>query len=310
MTDYYKHPTALIEDGARIGKGTKIWAFVHVLPGAVIGSNCNICDNVFIEGGSTIGDNVTIKCGVQIWSGVNIESDVFVGPNVTFTNDPFPRSKRHLSQHPITTISHHASLGANATILPGIKIGSYAMVGAGSVVTKNVPDKGIVAGNPACIIGYDTTGREKRVKNRVQPGEDFPPTSDPFCRRVLEHSDARGSLSVLSFKNDIPFVPKRMFWVYDVPSGNVRGEHAHRAQEQYLINVRGSVNVALDDGTVAKEYILDKPNVGLYIPKMVWSSQYKHTADACLVVFSSGEYEAEDYIRDYDEFLKCQKEIR
>jgi acetyltransferase-like isoleucine patch superfamily enzyme len=147
----YIHPNALVEDGVRIGDKTRVWAFVHILPGALIGEECNICDHVFIEGDVTIGDRVTIKCGVQVWDGLRIESDVFIGPNATFTNDPYPRSKQDFELL-YTRVKEGATIGANSTILPGITIGERAMVGAGAVVTKDVPDKTLVLGNPARVV--------------------------------------------------------------------------------------------------------------------------------------------------------------
>lgn len=149
---FFKHPQALIELGATIGEKTNIWAFVHILPGAIIGDDCNICDHVFIENDVIIGNRVTIKCGVQLWDGVKLGDDVFVGPNVTFTNDKFPRSKKYPSQFLKIIVKEGASIGANATILPGITIGRKAMIGAGSVVTKDVPDYALVLGNPARVV--------------------------------------------------------------------------------------------------------------------------------------------------------------
>lgn len=151
--DYFVHPNALCES-TNIGTGTRIWAFAHVLPGARVGRDCNICDHVFIENDVVVGDRVTIKCGVQLWDGVEIGDDVFLGPNATFTNDPFPRSKKYPEQFARTVVHCGASIGANATILPGISIGPRAMVGAGAVVTHSVPAKAIVTGNPARVIGY------------------------------------------------------------------------------------------------------------------------------------------------------------
>lgn len=149
--DAYIHPHALVEEGVTLGKDTRVWAFVHILPGAVIGEECNICDHVFVEGNVIIGDRVTVKCGVQIWDGLRIESDVFIGPNATFTNDPYPRSKQDFELL-YTTVHEGATIGANATILPGITIGAKAMVGAGAVVTKDVPANTLVLGNPARVI--------------------------------------------------------------------------------------------------------------------------------------------------------------
>ena len=147
---YFKHEKALVES-ENIGQGTRIWAFAHVLPNAAIGDECNICDQVFIENDVIIGNRVTINCGVQIWDGLVIEDDVMIGPNATFTNDLFPRSKQPFELKR-TYLKKGASIGANATILAGVEIGEGAMVGAGSVVTKNVPPNAVVVGNPARII--------------------------------------------------------------------------------------------------------------------------------------------------------------
>lgn len=132
-----------------IGESTNIWQFCVVLPGAKIGANCNICSHCLIENDVLIGNNVTIKSGVQIWDGIKVEDDVFIGPNVTFTNDKTPRSKAYPDAFFKTIICKGASIGANATILPGVTIGGGSMVGAGAVVTKDVEPKTTVIGNPA-----------------------------------------------------------------------------------------------------------------------------------------------------------------
>ncbi len=147
---FYIHDQALVETD-EIGAGTRIWAFSHVMPGARIGEDCNICDHTYIEGDVIVGDRVTIKSGVYLWDGLRIEDDVFLGPHATFTNDPFPRSKQAFDC-PTTTIRCGASIGAGAIILPGVTVGERAMVGAGAVVTKDVPDFAVVVGNPARIV--------------------------------------------------------------------------------------------------------------------------------------------------------------
>ena len=151
--DHYIHPNALFETD-QIGEGTLIWAFVHVVKGAVIGSNCNIGDHCFIEGGVTIGDEVVIKNGVSIWEGVTIEDRVFIGPNVSFTNDHLPRAKIFHETYEKTLIKEGASIGSNATIVAPRVVGQYAVIGAGAVVTKDVPDFGTVYGNPAELRGW------------------------------------------------------------------------------------------------------------------------------------------------------------
>ena len=145
---FFQHPLSEVQSSL-IGENTKIWQYCVILKEAKIGKNCNICSHVFIENQVIIGNDVTVKSGVQIWDGILIEDEVFIGPNVTFTNDPFPRSKSFLKEYPKTVIKKGSSIGAGAIILPGITIGEKAMIGAGSVVTKNVSDGTTVIGNPA-----------------------------------------------------------------------------------------------------------------------------------------------------------------
>ncbi len=154
------HPLSDVQT-EQIGPGTRIWQFTVVLPGAIIGSNCNINAQVFIENDVKIGDRVTVKCGVQIWDGIEIEDDVFIGPNVTFTNDLTPKSKRYPSEFKKTLIKRGTSIGANSTILPGISIGAYAMIGAGSIISREVPDHALIYGSPARIQGWvDEMGKK------------------------------------------------------------------------------------------------------------------------------------------------------
>lgn len=300
----FVHPSALCESTS-IGDRTRVWAFAHVLSGARVGSDCNLCDHVFIENDVVIGDRVTVKCGVQIWDGLRIEDDVFIGPNATFTNDPFPRSRRHLPRYPQTTIRRGASIGANATILPGIVIGENAMVAAGAVVTRSVPPNAIVRGNPARIAGYVDALRDDAAIADAPVAASVAPTR---VRGVSRHvlplvRDMRGDLSVGEFERHVPFLPKRYFIVFNVPSEDVRGEHAHRQCHQFLLCIRGRCRAVVDDGRVREEVALDRPNSGLYMPPMVWSIQYQYSADALLLVFASHFYDAADYIRDYREFL-------
>ena len=300
---YKKHPAAIVET-ENIGAGTRIWAFVHILPGAQIGADCNLCDHVFIENDVVVGDRVTVKSGVQLWDGVRIEDDVFIGPNVTFTNDPFPRSKQQPEEFATTQIQKGASIGANATILPGITIGQNAMIGAGSVVTKNVPANAIVMGNPARIVNY--VAQTRKQDSQVVMAESELQTL-PVSVRLFEFpeiSDLRGNLTFAETPGMLPFSPQRFFLIYDVPGKEVRGEHAHKELQQFMICIKGSCAVVVDDGKERCEVVLDKPNLGLYVPPMIWATQYKFTQDAVLLVLASDIYEAEDYIRNYEEYLK------
>jgi acetyltransferase-like isoleucine patch superfamily enzyme len=318
MTDYFVHPNAICETTS-VGVNTRIWAFAHILPGAKIGQDCNICDHTFIENQVVIGDRVTIKCGVQVWDGVRLESDVFVGPNATFTNDAHPRSKVYLPAPLETVVESGASIGANATILPGIRIGEKALVGAGAVVTHSVPANAIVLGNPAQITGYVDSIRGKDSIRRPSGSHqsflrnDEEEVLQTNVARVTLHrlrsvEDLRGNLSAGEFARSIPFIPKRYFLVFDVPSRRVRGEHAHLACEQFLVCVAGSLSVVVDDGTTREEIVLDSRNLGLYLPAMTWAVQYRFSADAILLVFASDYYDSQDYIRDYREF-KARKAV-
>ena len=283
------HPKSLVES-EHVGDGTRIWAFAHVLPGARIERDCNICDQVFIEGDVTIGDRVTIKSGVQLWDGVRLKDDVFVGPNTTFTNDRYPRSKQYLKEFPETIVRRGASIGANATILPGLVIGRFAMIGAGSVVTRDVPPNAIVVGNPARIRGYVDTPSLSPAFSGDIAREAKTGDLDVGGARIIKlpcAADLRGRLSFGQVGDQLPFTPKRYFLVYDVASREVRGEHAHRELQQFLVCVVGSCAVALDDAKSRVEVVLDRPDVGLLVPPMVWATQYRYTPDAILLLLAT-----------------------
>ena len=311
---YFVHPAGLVET-VDIGPGTTIWAFVHVLPGVRIGADCNICDRAFIESGVVVGDRVTLKCGVQLCEGLTLEDDVFVGPNALFTNDPFPRSKRRPEKYPRILVRAGASIGGNATILPGLTIGTRAMVGAGAVVTRDVPPLAIVRGNPAVIAGYvdrraprgeARLNPQPSVSREIRPGQRVTatPLAGGCCLYQLPRiSDARGNLSFGELQQSLPFPAARYFLVFGVPSREVRGEHAHRVLHQFLIAVHGSCSVRLFDGDRSDEVTLDRPDLALHVPPMVWTTEYKYSHDAVLLVLASEIYREADYIRDADEYL-------
>ena len=262
MSDSFIHPRALCES-PHIGAGTRIWAFAHVLAGARLGDDCNICDGVFIENDVILGDRVTVKCGVQLWDGVRLADDVFVGPNVTFANDKFPRSRAYQEHIPETVVDVGASLGANCTILPGLRIGRRAMVGAGGVVTGNVPPFAIVTGNPARIMGYvDRSGRAMPPPAPMQPsslGGSVAVIPGVTLHTLRGAEDTRGMITIAEVGADIPFPVQpstTTFRVEVVASGRF-------TCQQFMICMRGSV--ALKDSGNMKEVTLDRPGLGIHV---------------------------------------------
>lgn len=295
------HPLSDVQS-TQIGERTRIWQYCVVLEGARIGADVNLCAHVFIENDVCIGDRTTIKCGVQVWDGITLENDVFIGPNVTFTNDRFPRSRQHPESFARTVVKAEASIGANATILPGITIGRGAMVGAGAVVTRDVPPHAIVKGNPARITGYvndhqATPSAPSQVRNSPET------ISGISWVKFTTASDMRGDLMATDFAKQVPFPVKRAFFITNVPSHHVRGEHGHKECHQLLVCLQGSVMVAADNGTQRAQWKLDSPAMGLHIHPKVWAAQYQYSPNAVLAVFASHEYDSADYLRNYEEFI-------
>ena len=308
---YFKHELALVES-ARIGDRTRIEAFAHVMPGATIGSDCNIGGHVFVENDVVIGDRVTVKAGVQIWDGIRLEDDVFVGPNATFTNDPAIRSVQPVRA--ATVVRRGASIGANATILPGHVIGQHAMVGAGAVVLHDVPPYAIVAGNPAHIRGYVEGGSDATAAPPAPAAASATRSSHVRGVKIIDrplYEDLRGLLAFAQTNDgSLPFAPQRYFVVSGVPSRQYRGEHAHRALQQLLTCLHGECMLMVDDGVSREEISLQGPGRAVYLPPMVWGVQFNFSPDAVLLVLASDQYDAADYIRDYDEFLRLVGEER
>lgn len=295
MTGPRIHPQALCES-RHVGPGTRVWALAHVLPEARIGADCNICDGVFIENDVVVGDRVTVKCGVQLWDGLVVEDDVFIGPNATFTNDPFPRSRVPRRKLPPTRLCRGASVGANATVLPGLTIGPGALVGAGTVVTQDVPANAVVIGNPARIIGY-ADAQDAGGPEGLQPGQ-------PGRAVVVEtFRDQRGRLAHWPLEGVLGFIPRRMYIVDGAPDGGARGGGASRRSHQLLVATQGALRVALDDGRARAVITLSDTAAGLLVPPMVWTLQFGHSPDAALLVLASEPYASEERVTDYAAFL-------
>ena len=294
MSPPFIHPAALCES-ASVGAGTRVWAFAHVLPGAVIGADNNICDGVFIENDVVTGDRVTVKCGVQLWDGMRVEDDVFIGPNATFTNDAFPRSRVPRAALPPIVLRRGCSIGANATVLPGITVGPGAMAGAGTVITADVPANAVVVGNPARIVGYADA-------EAVASPSGLPAGTPCAAVRAEVHRDARGRLSHLPLEAALPFVPRRLYVVDGAPDGWARGGGAYRRSHQVLVATHGALTVAVDDGRTRLAVRLSAPEAGLHVPPGVWTLQYGHTPDASLLVLASEPFDPAEREADYARF--------
>lgn len=299
------HPSSDVQS-TNIGADTRVSQFVVIAPGATIGEKCTIHSHCLIENDVVIGNNVTVQSGVQLWNGIRIRNGVFIGPNASFSNDRLPLGAEQPTEA-ATIVEDGVSIGAGAVILPGITIGRNAMIGAGAVVERSVPPNAVVIGNPAKIVGYVDAASTADVASVTSPSEvgSFATKVDRVTLHRLPHvADIRGSLTVGEFDRSIPFVAKRYFIVFGVPSAETRGEHAHRQCHQFLICVRGSCAVVADDGINRQEFVLDSPDVGLYLRPMVWGIQYKYSSDAVLLVFASDYYDSTDYVRDYKEFCE------
>lgn len=285
MSSPFIHPSALCES-REIGDDTRIEAFARVAPGARIGRNCHVGSHVVIESDMIVEDDVIIGAGAHFSCG-------------------FQTGRREASGQPVV-LRRGCRIGANAAIASGVTIGEEAFVEAGAMVTQSVQPHAIVTGNPARVTGFANTPEAPAATGIAQVRRAIVTDSKVRGVRAFDLpfiADPRGNLTVGEFGRELPFVPKRYFITFDVPSFHLRGEHAHRECEQFLICVRGSCALVVDDGTNREEFLLDRPTIGVHVPPMVWATEYKHSPDSTLLVFASHHYDPADYIRDYSQFL-------
>lgn len=276
--------------------------FVHA--GAQVADDCYLGDFVVLYPGAILGDACRVEGFTQVWPGVRLERGARLGPGVTL--------ERGIDGAPSEIlVGAGAHVGAGATVRWGVTIGAGAVVEAGTLVAQAVPPYAIVSGVPARITGYveKSLGAGGRLWHKQA---EFPNSQavvrlgvgDVTLHRTKMVRDPRGDLSVGEFPRDIPFDAKRYFLVFNVPSEKTRGEHAHHKCHQFLLCVKGSCAVVVDDGHDRCEVLLESPDMGIHLPPLTWGIQYKYSSDAVLLVFTSDYYEADDYIRDYTEFVE------
>ena len=307
MSEPAVHRLALCETD-RVGTGSVIEAFASVAGGSTLGVGVVVACGARVLGGAEIGERVRVEVGAVVGSHVCIQAGAVVGARAVL-GDSTLDSRQYLGK--AVEIGPGAMIGANAVVAPGVRIGRDARVCAGAVVTRSVPANAIVAGNPASITGYVGLADGAEDAMSLAPVRE-PGVGDPLESSVVAgvslyraplHGDLRGSLVAKEFGRDIPFEPRRTFFVFDVPSAEVRGEHAHRECHQFISCVHGACSPVAEDGQARAEFRLDDPTLGVHIPPMVWCTQYRHTRDAVLLVYASHAYDADDYIRDYEAYI-------
>lgn len=305
------HPHALVET-LEIGAGTSVGAFAHLSRGARLGANCIVSDAVIVASGAVVGDRCTVESGVQLWERVILEDGVFVGANATFVREPTAAVVEPGNADSITLVRAGAWIGANATIFAGVTVGEGARIDPGAVVTRDVPPGAHMIGNPAMVRGW-VDAKQLRYERRqavrtVVPSAKLPlPDLTVGAARLVRMpllTDSRGTLSFGQTGDHLPFVPQRYFLITDVPAGSLRGEHAHRTLEQFLVCVHDSCRLVIEDGSRREEIVLDSPSVGVHLPPMVWATIVHDSPQTTIMVLASAGYVESDYIRNYDEFLR------
>jgi acetyltransferase-like isoleucine patch superfamily enzyme len=296
-------PSARFE-AETLGDGSRVSAYVHVGPGVTVGKNCVLYDHAVLIGDVVLEDDVEVHVGARLLGRVHAEEGASIGAGAVVGVE----SSAGGDGADGVIVRRFASLGANVTVSPGVVVGRRAIVEAGAVVGQSVPANAIVSGNPATIVSYVDSGHEADPAHLVLPPSRVVGTTETRVRGVTLHGltnarDLRGSLMAAEFSG-LPFAPRRLFTVYDVPSESVRGAHAHRECSQFLVCLAGEVSCLVDDGSAREEIHLGSSEIGLHIPPMIWGTQWRYTRDAVLLVLASHPYDAADYIRDYEEFLE------
>ncbi len=290
----------MVQSTQNIDSSSRIGAGVQVSPEAQIGPNCHLVGQITLDRG------VRLVGGITLVGDIHIARDACLEPGVSIASNR-PGSPSVATQVKVGAGAH---IGAGVVLSAGVSIGAGAWIEPGAVILRNIPPHAIVGGNPAVISGYvEESGQPSRQAPSLVQFGDAPGVHACQVAGVTVHNysrirDLRGDLTVGEFGRNLPFMPKRYFLVFDVPSFETRGEHAHKVCDQFLVCVSGSVSVVVDDGLRREEILLDRPNMGVYIPAGVWGIQYKYSRDGSLLVFASEYYDATDYIRNYDDFLR------
>jgi UDP-2-acetamido-3-amino-2,3-dideoxy-glucuronate N-acetyltransferase len=283
-----------VDPSSRIGPGVRVDARAR------IGPNCHLVGQIELEQGVSLVGGITLVGDIHVARDARIEPGVSIAvmrPGIAVGST-------------LVKVGAGAHIGAGVVLSAGVSIGAGAWIEPGAVVSRNIPAYAIVGGNPAVISGYvEEAGQQPRKAPSMLQLGDVPGVHACQVGGVTVHHfsrirDLRGDLTVGEFGRNLPFIPKRYFVVFDVPSFETRGEHAHKVCDQFLVCVAGSVSVVVDDGLRREEILLDRPNMGVYIPAGVWGIQYKYSRDGSLLVFASEYYDPTDYIRNYDDFLR------
>jgi len=292
------HPAAIVETGAILA-GTAVGAYSRVGPEVEIAGPCGIAEHSILTG------RILLAAGVEIGSQVYLRGPLTIETGVRIA----ARSCIDAAGGAPIVLGESASIGANSTLWPGVTVGKRARVEPGSVVTKNVPAMAVVAGNPAQIVRYSGV---PNAPGQAQTAATAEVTATAIrgvtLRRLPLHEDLRGALTFGETARHVPFAIERYFLSFAVSSEQVRGEHAHRSLHQFLVAAHGRVHIVADDGVNQADFLLDRPDLGIHIPPMIWSVQYRFSADAVLLALCSEPYDPADYIRDYAEFLSLVRQ--